>query len=174
LLTQMEIDVHAHIGSGLWIPHGGYIVIGPVRIGRNCGIHQGVTLGARGSDLDGDQFRSSIPTLGDRVWVGPGAVIAGGATLGDDVAVGANSLLTRDVPPRGVVLGVPARLISRQGSFAQIVYRDMDSDDERKASLAQLEAGSDPLRRPQSWTRSPPCRGFSPGSIRDRATAGPC
>jgi hypothetical protein len=77
------------------------------------------------------------------VWVGPGAVIAGEATVGDDASVGANSLLVRDVPPRGVVLGVPARLVSRQGSFTQIKYRDMDSDDERKAALANLEVGPD-------------------------------
>jgi serine O-acetyltransferase len=139
-ITGIQIDARAHIGPGLSIPHGGYIVIGPVRMGRNCEIYQGVTLGVRGSTLD---VLSGVPTLGDRVWVGPGAVIAGGVTVGDDASVGANSLLVRDVPPRGVVLGVPARLVSRQGSFAQIVYRDMDSDDERKASLANLDAGPD-------------------------------
>jgi serine O-acetyltransferase len=139
-LTGIEIDAHAHIGPGFSIPHGGYIVIGPVRMGRNCEIYQGVTLGVRGST---GQLRSGVPTLGDRVWVGPGAVIAGGVTVGDDASVGANSLLVRDVPPRGVVLGVPARLVSRLGSFAQIGYPDMDSDDERKAALANLEAGPD-------------------------------
>lgn len=95
----------------------------------------------------GDDRPSSgrdVPALGDRVWVGPGAVIAGGVTVGDDVAVGANSLLVRDVPPRGVVVGVPARLVSRLGSFAQILYREMDSDEGRKAALAaDPEAGQE-------------------------------
>lgn len=143
LLTGINIDPHAHIGPGLWIPHGGYIVIGPVRMGRNCVIHQGVTLGMRPSTLDGGQPRAGVPTLGDRVWVGPGAVIAGDATVGNDATVGANSLLVRDVPPRGVMIGVPARLVSRQGSFTLITYRDMDNDDERNAALTDLETGPD-------------------------------
>ena len=74
------------------------------------------------------------------MWVGPGAVIAGELTVGDDAVMGANSLLVRDVPPLGVVLGVPARLVSRQGSFAQILYRGMDNDDKRKLALAEREA----------------------------------
>jgi serine O-acetyltransferase len=143
-LSGIQIDVQAHIGSGLKIPHGGKIVIGPVRVGSNCDLFQGVTLGG-GMSMTTFDHRSStpgFPALGDRVWVGPGAVVAGDVTVGDDAAVGANSLLVRDVPPRGVVVGVPARLISRRGSFAQVMYRDMDSDDERKAALAEdPEAG---------------------------------
>jgi len=80
------------------------------------------------------------------VWVGPGAVIAGELTVGDDAVVGANSLLVRDVPPLGVVLGVPARLVSRRGSFAQILYRGMDNDDKRKLALAEREAGPARIR----------------------------
>jgi serine O-acetyltransferase len=141
-LTGIHIDAHAHIGPGLKFPHGGHIVIGPVRVGRNCDIFQGVTLGESDSTLDDRPSRPDVPTLGDRVWVGPGAVIAGGVTVGDDAVVGANSLLVRDVPPRGVVLGVPARLVSRRGGFTQITYRGMDNDDERNVALAaDPEAG---------------------------------
>jgi serine O-acetyltransferase len=134
-LTGIDIDSNAHIGPGLMIPHGGHIVMGAVRVGRNCYIAQGVTLGQ--STLDDPQSRPDVPTLGNRVWVGPGAVIAGDVTVGDDAVVGANSLLVRDVPPRGVVLGVPTRLVSRRGSFAQIAYRGMDNDDERNVALAE-------------------------------------
>jgi serine O-acetyltransferase len=145
-ITGIQIDARAHIGPGLKIPHGGKIVIGPARIGGNCDVYQGVTLGGSMSTSmtsnDGSRLRTGKPTLGDRVWIGPGAVIAGGVTVGDDASVGANSLLARDVPPRGVVVGVPARLVSRQGSFIQIIYRRMQSDDERKAALSEgLEAG---------------------------------
>jgi serine O-acetyltransferase len=140
-LTGIHIDASAHIGPGLAFPHGGHIVIGPVRLGRNCDIYQGVTLGASMS-LDDRHPRPGVPTLGDRVLVGPGAVIAGNVTVGDDAAVGAISLVVRDVPPRGVVVGVPARLVSRWGSFAQISYRGMDIDDERNVALAaDPEAG---------------------------------
>lgn len=145
-LTSIEISPAAHIGPGLWIPHEGYIVIGPVPVGRNCEIFQGVTLGARQSTIPRTDPGPGIgvPTLGDRVWVGPGAVITGRITVGDDATVGANSLVTRDVPPRGVMLGVPARLISRRGSFNQIAYRGMDADEGRKASLAaDPEAGQE-------------------------------
>jgi serine O-acetyltransferase len=143
-LTGIQIDAQAHIGPGLKIPHGGKIVIGPVRVGRNCDLFQGVTLGGGMSMTTFDHHYSNpgVPALGDRVWVGPGAVIAGDVTVGDDAAVGANSLLVRDIPSRGVVVGVPARLVSRRGSFAQIIYREMDNDDERTAALAEdPEAG---------------------------------
>jgi serine O-acetyltransferase len=142
-LTGIHLDAAAHIGPGLKIPHGGRIQMGPVRVGGNCDIFQGVTLG---SELAEPDPRPDVPTLGDRVWVGPGAVIAGELTVGDDAVVGANSLLVRDVPPRGVVLGVPARLVSRRGSFAQILYRGMDNDDKRKLALGEREAGPARMR----------------------------
>jgi serine O-acetyltransferase len=134
-LTGIHIDAGAHIGPGLAFAHGGHIVIGPVRVGRNCDIYQGATFGASMS-LDERNPRPGAPTLGDRVWVGPGAVIAGDVTVGDDAAVSAISLVVRDVPARGVVLGVPARLVSRRGSFAQIIYRGMDTDGARSVALA--------------------------------------
>jgi serine O-acetyltransferase len=135
-LTGVHIDPHAHISPGLKFPHGGHIVIGPVRMGANCDIFQGVTLGESDTTLEDRPSRPDVPTLGDRVWVGAGAVIAGGVIVGDDAVVGANSLLVRDIPPRGVALGVPARLVSRRGSFTQIAYRHMDDDNERKVALA--------------------------------------
>lgn len=148
-LTGIQIDPKAHIGPGLKLPHGGKVLIGEGRLGRNCDIYHGVTLGGGMNMTTSDDRTAGTgrPILGNRVWVGPGAVVAGGVTVGDDVAVGANSLLVRDVPPRGVVIGVPARLVSRHGSFGQVMYRGMDNDDERKAALAAgQEADSGPAR----------------------------
>jgi serine O-acetyltransferase len=71
-------------------------------------------------------------------------VVAGVVNVGNDAVVSANSLLVRDAPARGVMIGVPARLVSRQGSFTQITYRTMESDDERKLALADLETDSKP------------------------------
>ena len=68
--------------------------------------------------------------------VGPGAVVAGPIRVGSDAAVSANSLVLRDVPERAVVLGVPARVISYEGSFTQIYYRDMAQDPQRRRALA--------------------------------------
>jgi serine O-acetyltransferase len=144
--TGIHIDPHAHIGAGVKFPHAGQIIIGPVQMGTNCDIYQGVTLGASESTFGRRSSGPDVPTVGDRAWIGPGAVIAGNVAVENDASVGANSLLVRDVPTRGVMIGVPARLVSRQGSFAQIHYRNMDSDDERKLALAELETGTEGKR----------------------------
>jgi serine O-acetyltransferase len=146
-LTRIQIDPKAHIGPGLKFPHGGHIVIGPVQVGRNCDIYQGVTLGHSISTLVDRPSGPDVPALGNRVWVGPGAVIAGGVIVDNDAVVGANSLLVRDVPPRGVMIGVPARLISSDGSFTQIRYRDMYNDDEREVALTTGPETSPRYRR---------------------------
>jgi serine O-acetyltransferase len=148
-VTSIEISSGAHIGPGLWLPHGGHVIIGAVRAGSNCNVFQGVTVGDGESTAVAPEPGSwlQLPTLGNRVWIGPGAVVVGRVTVGDDASVSANSLVTRDVPPRGVMLGVPARLISRNGSFTQIRYRGMDEDKERSAALAaDLETVSDRTR----------------------------
>lgn len=140
-LTGVEIDPHAHLGPGLMVPHDGHIVIGPARVGRHCTISHSVTIG-QGLQGDGPAHEDT-PVLGDRVWVGPGAVIAGPIQVGSDASVGANSVLLRDVPPRGVVLGVPARLLSRKGSFTQIYYRGMAEDPDRRLALEEPATGGD-------------------------------
>jgi serine O-acetyltransferase len=137
-LTGIEIDPHAHLGPGLMLPHTGNIVLGPVRVGRCCNISQGVTIG-QGFRGPGPAVHA-VPELGDRIWVGPGAVVAGPIRVGNDAAVSANSLVVRDVPARAVVLGVPARVVSYDGSFAQIYYRGLDADLERTSALS---AGAD-------------------------------
>jgi serine O-acetyltransferase len=131
-VTGIDIDPRAHIGPGLMLPHSGFIVIGPVRIGRHCTIFQGTTFGL--STTEEDTAKWVTPIVEDRVWIGPGAVVAGAIRIGADAAVSANSLVVRDVPPRGVVVGVPARLVSRLGSFTQIAYRGMADDAERQAA----------------------------------------
>lgn len=76
-------------------------------IGDDCVIAQNVTIGRN----PGDQ---RVPVLGDRVYVGAGAVIVGEITVGDDAVVGANSVVLHDVPARAVVAGAPARVIRIQ------------------------------------------------------------
>jgi serine O-acetyltransferase len=139
--SGIQITNMAHLGPGLMFTHEGGIVIGPIRTGRNCTISHGVTLGRGMIDGDGPSY-ADTPVLGDRVWVGPGAVIAGSLAIGSDAAIGANSVVVRDVPPRAVVIGVPARLVSRRGSFRQVHYRGMEQDSERLASMEQAEQQS--------------------------------
>jgi serine O-acetyltransferase len=129
----IQLPPECEIGPGLYIGHFGNIIVNPrVRMGRNCNLSQGVTIGSagRGHGMEG------VPVLGDRVWIGPGAVLFGAISIGHDVAVGANAVVTRSLPDRAVAVGVPARIISYNGSFDYISYRGMEKDPERQRCLA--------------------------------------
>lgn len=134
-LVGVEFDPHVHAGPGLFVNHYGNVFVGARSIGSNCNIAHGVTIGR---STTGDGGEDDVPVLGDRVWIGPNAVVAGGITLHDDSVVAANSLVGRDVPPAGVAVGVPARVMSRRGSFSQVRYRGMAGDPSRRAALARL------------------------------------
>lgn len=130
----IRINEHARIGPGLHIAHCVGIVVGPATLGSNCNLSQNVTIGR--TSRRGDR---QVPTIGDRVWVGPGAVLVGGIHVGDDVTVGANGVVTRDLPDRAVALGIPARVHRRTGSFAQVTYPGMLTDPARQRSLRAAE-----------------------------------
>jgi serine O-acetyltransferase len=100
------------IGPGFYIGHYGGIWISPqAKLGADCSVSQGVTIG-----LAGRRNRSEGPELGDRVWVGPHAVITGKVKIGNGAVIGANSLVASDIPENGVAIGVPARVVSYTGS----------------------------------------------------------
>lgn len=143
ILFGIEIDSHAHIGPGLFINHFGGIIIGPARLGANCNVNQGVTVGR--STLTPGTLQADVPTVGDRVWLGPGVVVAGPITLGSDSTIAANSLVVRDVPDRGVARGVPAEIVSFRGSFRQISYQGMEEDPERVLAFTEAD-GPDGVR----------------------------
>ncbi len=108
------------IGPGLYINHvGGIVVNSRAKIGRNCNLSHGVTLGQanRGNSV-------GSPILGDNVFVGPGAKVIGAVEVGDNAAIGANSVVTKDVPARAVVVGAPAKIISYKSSSGYINATD--------------------------------------------------
>ncbi|MDT7810483.1 MAG: serine O-acetyltransferase [Acidobacteriaceae bacterium] len=109
ILFGIEISPRCVIGPGIFFPHTSGTVIGASKIGRDVTIFQGVTLGARQIDMSYDL--SLRPELGDCVVVGAGAKVLGGICLGDNVKVGANSVLLRSVPANTTVAGIPAREI---------------------------------------------------------------
>ena len=110
-VTGVEIHPSAKIGTGFFIDHGMGVVIGETaEIGDYVTLFQGVTLGGTGKERG-----KRHPTLGNHVVVGAGAKILGGITIGDNVKIGANSVVLKNVPPDSTVIGVPARVIKTQG-----------------------------------------------------------
>jgi serine O-acetyltransferase len=106
------IDPATSIGAGLYLGHPlGIVINRRCVIGADCSISQHVTLGSKNREPN-----KGCPTLGDRVYLGPGAVVIGAIQLGDDVAVGANAVVTKDAPAMAVVVGVPGRIVSSRGS----------------------------------------------------------
>ncbi len=136
----IEISPHARIGYGFFVNHFGGIHIAEARIGENCNVSHGVTIGnsSRGPDesLRTGPMTDDSPVIGDRVWIGPGATVAGAITVGHDAVVAGNSLVTRDAPPLSVMMGVPAIAVSQRGSFTQVTYRGMTDDRGRETARA--------------------------------------
>ncbi len=97
----------SEIGPGFFIQHGYATSIGAHSIGRDCSVNQLVVIGWT------DRTRG--PILGDNVSVKAGAKVLGPITISDNVTVGANAVVTKDVPANCVVAGVPARIIRRNG-----------------------------------------------------------
>src|SRR5690606_26231569 len=110
------IPVQVDIGPGFYISHfTGVFVNSNCVIGRNCNLSQGVTLG-----LANRGPRKGVPTLGDNVYVGPGVKIVGNVHIGNNVAIGANAVVTKDLPDNAVAVGIPARVISFNGSAGYV------------------------------------------------------
>ena len=102
VITQAEIDLNCEIGGGLLIPHPNGIVVHPdVKIGPNCLIFQQVTIGSR--------KERGVPVICGNVDIGAGAKVLGGIILHDHCTVGANAVVTSDVPSGATVVGIPAR-----------------------------------------------------------------
>lgn len=109
--TGIEIHPGAQIGKGVFIDHGMGVVIGETAIiGDRCLIYQGVTLGGTGKETG-----KRHPTLGENVVVGGGAKVLGNIQIGNQVRIGAGSVVLRDVPSDCTVVGIPGRIIYRSG-----------------------------------------------------------
>ena len=103
-LTGIEIHPGATIGRRFFIDHGMVVVIGETtEIGDDVMVYHGVTLGGRTL-----QQVKRHPTIGSRVMIGAGAKLLGPVNIGDDSAIGANAVVTHDVPAQSIATGIPA------------------------------------------------------------------
>ena len=104
ILFGISISVNCEIGAGFYIGHfGGIVLYG--KLGRHCSIGQGVTIGAKGAGKS-----NGWPELGDNVYVGAGAKIIGHIRVGNDVVIGANTVVVKNVPDRMRVVGAEVRM----------------------------------------------------------------
>ena len=144
VVAGISLPAQCEIGPGLYISHFGNVIVSPrARLGRNCNLGHGVTIGSGGrGEKDGANLEG-VPVIGDRVYVGPGACLFGPIRVGHDASVGANAVVTHSLQDRDVAVGVPARVVSHKGSFDYVHYRGMESDPERTASLLRSSEEND-------------------------------
>ena len=147
--TGVEIHPAAQLGRRLFIDHAMGVVIGETTIvGDDCTLYQGVTLGGTGNE-NGKRH----PTLGNNVTVGSGAKVLGNITIGDNVRIGGNSVVVKDVPPDSTVVGVPGRVVRRNGcrvmaeNFDAKKHRESLPDPVQEASIMNREGIAENARR---------------------------
>ncbi len=114
MLTGIQIWTEADIGPGLYIGHFGCILIGPTKLGKFCNISHENTIGFAG------RGKKHIPEVGDFLYMGAGAKVIGNVTIGNNVAIGANAVVTKDMPDNAVAIGIPAK-IKNYGSSKGLV-----------------------------------------------------
>jgi serine O-acetyltransferase len=105
-----EINPEADIGEGFYLTeHCGPIIIGPVKIGKNCNVAHSVTIGRA-------YYKGVVgrPTIDDYVWIGTGSVLVGNIKIGRNVLIAPNSFVNFDVPDNSLVIGNPGKIISKE------------------------------------------------------------
>ena len=123
ILTGIDLPCEVQVGRRFRIEHFGDIIVsGDARFGDDVVLRNGVTVGLRNTGVRG------APRIGSRVDIGAGAKILGSIIVGDDVAIGANAVVLRDVPPNSLAVGVPARIIPRERSSNPLVAAHSDAE----------------------------------------------
>lgn len=134
--TGIEIHPGATIGKNFFIDHGSGVVIGETtEIGDNCTLYQGVTLGGTGKDVG-----KRHPTLGNNVMVGSGAKVLGPLTVGDNCKIAANAVVLHPVPENCTAVGIPAKVVRRDGVRVAGDLDQIHIPDPVAQELSRLEA----------------------------------
>ncbi len=133
--TGIEIHPAAKIGRGFFIDHGMSVVIGETtEIGDNVTLFQAVTLGGTGKEKG-----KRHPTLKNNVVVGAGAKVLGNITIGTDVYIGANAVVLKDIPDNCTVVGVPGRIVRREGKSSSLTLDHVHIPDPIRERLEYLQ-----------------------------------
>jgi serine O-acetyltransferase len=113
IMWGIELPRSATIGPGFYIGHFGGITIAPgVTIGRNCNISQHITIG-----LSGQGEKAGVPAIGDNVYLAPGARVFGKISIGNNVKIGANAVIYKDIPDNAIVVLEPGfKIVSYKGN----------------------------------------------------------
>ena len=130
-LTGIEIHPKAKIGKNLFIDHGMGVVIGETsEIGNNVTIYHMVTLGGIAPSINSNDQRNvkRHPTIEDEVVIGSGAQVLGPVTVGCCAKIGANAVITKDVPEKAVMVGIPAKNVGMADSKFKPYGITPDSD----------------------------------------------
>ena len=130
-LTGIEIHPNANLGKNLFIDHGMGVVIGETSdIGDNVTIYHMVTLGGIAPSINSDDQRNvkRHPTIEDDVVIGSGAQVLGPVTVGRCAKIGANAVITKDVPEKAVMVGIPAKNVGLADSEFKPYGITSDSD----------------------------------------------
>ena len=118
-VISISLGIHIHskcnLGTGFYIGHPGTIFIAPTDIGKLCNISHEVTIG---HGKAGDKY--GIPKIGSHVYIGPGAKLFGDIMIENNVSIGANAVVTKNIPENAIVVGNPGRVIGYQDINPQI------------------------------------------------------
>ena len=105
-LSTLQLDLK-HVDGGFYVQHGFCTIVAPRKIGKNCWVNQGVTIGYTNAE--------DCPSIGDDVTIGAGAKVLGACKIGNHVVIGANCVVVKDVPDFCTVVGCPALIVKRDG-----------------------------------------------------------
>ena len=134
-LTGIEIHPKAKIGKNLFIDHGMGVVIGETSdVGDNVTIYHMATLGGIAPSINSNDQRNikRHPTIKDSVVIGSGAQVLGPVTVGKFAKIGANAVVTKDVPEKAVMVGIPAKNVGVAGDDFKPYGITADSDDKKE------------------------------------------